>query len=317
MSHLPVPIGRFAPSPTGRLHLGNARTALLAYLQIRARGGSFLLRIEDLDGARARQELTVGLLRDLDYLGLHWDRTPIYQSQRREAYQAALDALTRGDRLFPCFCSRADVARAASAPQGAEGQRYPGTCAGGVSGPSPSERPPSLRFRVDRGETGFTDRVAGFIAQDVLSQVGHFVVQRGDGVASYQLVVVVDDAESGVTEVLRGDDLLDSTPRQIQLYRALGLTPPQYSHVPLLVGTDGKRLAKREGAFAVTELREAGVPAERVIGLLAQWSGLGDGAPIAIEQLIPRFSLDGIPREPVQTSELEIREALIGSSGRS
>lgn len=310
MSHFKV-VGRFAPSPTGRLHLGNARTALLAYLQARTLGGQFLLRIEDLDTARARPEHTTELLRDLEYLGLEWDAPPVLQSERRDAYEAALAALEHAGRIYPCYCSRADVARAASAPHAGEELRYPGTCAGGT--PRSGGRAPALRFRVTGGQTGFADRLQGDVSQDVAKEVGDFVVRRGDGVFSYQLAVVVDDAASGVTEVLRGADLLTSTPRQLQLFQALGLRPPRYSHVPLLVGTDGKRLAKREGAFAVAELRRAGVPSTRVIGLLARWSGLGTGEPVEARALVPGFSLGHLPRDPVWSSEAELR-ALLGLS---
>ena len=308
--------GRFAPSPTGRLHLGNARTALLAWLQARAAGGTFLLRIEDLDAARVRPGQVDTLLRDLEYLGLTWDEAPRYQSTRAEAYAAALERLDHAGRLYPCFCSRAEVARAASAPHGPDddGPRYPGTCAH----LSPLERAargasrkPSRRFRCERGVTSFIDGVHGSYAQEVATAVGDFAVRRADGVASYQLAVVVDDADSAVTDVLRGDDLLGSTPRQIQIYRALGLEPPRFAHVPLVIGMDGKRLAKREGAYAIAELREAGVPAQRVLGLLATWSGLGRGEPVDAVELVDRFALDSIPREPTRTSEESIRSALI------
>ena len=170
-------------------------------------------------------------------------------------------------------------------------------------------RAPSWRFRTEPEVTRFHDVLCGDVAQDVSRDVGDFVIQRIDGVASYQLAVVVDDALSGVTHVLRGDDLLASTPRQLLLFEALGEAAPMFAHVPLIMGPDGKRLAKREGAFAVTELREAGVPAERVVGLLAQWSGLGAG-PVSAEELAQRFRIEDVPRAPVPTSEEEIRAAL-------
>ncbi len=307
--------GRFAPSPTGRLHLGNARSALLGWLWARSEGGQFLLRIEDLDRQRCRQEHLDDLYRDLEYLGLDWDGTPWVQSERAAIYDEALQRLRAKGRVYACYCSRAEVMRAASAPHGPsdDGPRYPGTCerltpaeqiARAASG-----RPPSLRFRPTEGAVCFEDGVHGRICQDVSAEVGDFVVRRVDGVASYQLAVVVDDAASGVTHVLRGDDLLASTPRQLQLYEALGLQAPAFAHVPLVMGADGKRLAKREGAFAVAELRRAGVPAERVLGLLAGWSGLGY-SPCSAAELAGRFQWVVLPRAPVTTSEAEIRAAL-------
>ncbi len=308
-------VGRFAPSPTGRLHLGNARSALLGWLHARASGGRFLLRVEDLDRVRCRPEHVAELFADLEYLGLGWDGEPVFQSQRGEAYAAALEALEAKGWIYPCFCSRSEISRAAMAPQGPadDGPVYPGTCAAlgreEISARE-RERQPALRFRARPGVVRFEDLVCGPFEQDVQAAVGDFVVRRNDGVASYQLAVVVDDAESGVTCVLRGDDLLSSTPRQIQLYRALGHAVPAFAHVPLLMGTDGKRLAKREGAFAVAELRRAGVPAERVVGLLASWSGLGPCRPVRAEELVAELRLDRIPKSPVVVAETEIRSAL-------
>jgi glutamyl-tRNA synthetase len=306
--------GRFAPSPTGRLHLGNARTAFLAWLQARAAGGDFLLRIEDLDPARSRDEYLDDLFRDLEYLGLTWDEEPIFQSRRGEAYRAALVNLHRLGRTYECFCSRAEIARAASAPHGAadDGPRYPGTCArldDAAAAARRRQRSPASRFRAGLGVTALVDRVHGPFRQEVAAAVGDFIVQRNDGVASYQLAVVVDDADSGITEVLRGDDLLASTPRQLQLYRALSLQAPDFAHVPLLIEPGGSRLAKREGVFAIAELRAAKVPPERVIGLLASWSGLGsEEGPAAA--WVDRFSLDRVGRSPVLVDEAMVRQAL-------
>ncbi|MDQ3262110.1 MAG: tRNA glutamyl-Q(34) synthetase GluQRS [Myxococcota bacterium] len=318
MTDLPIPgrvRGRFAPSPTGRLHLGNARSALLGWLQARAAGGEFLLRIEDLDQGRCRPEYLESLYRDLEYLGLGWDETPLIQSQRGANYEEALERLRAAGRSYPCFCTRAEISRAASAPHGLseEGPRYPGTCRELSSQEVEqrrAERTPALRFRTPPGEVSFVDAVHGPQRQDVDAVVGDFVVRKNDGVASYQLAVVVDDAVSAITHVLRGDDLLSSTARQIQLYQTQGWRPPLFAHVPLLIGHDGKRMAKREGASAVGELREARVPAERVIGLLASWSGLGDGSPISAAELAGEFSLERIPRAPVMVSEEEIRGRL-------
>lgn len=253
-------------------------------------------------------------MRDLEYLGLGWDETPLYQSARAEVYDAALARLAGAGRIFSCFCSRAEIARAASAPHaGEEGPRYPGTCrrldAEEVRARA-GKRPPALRFIPRPGVVSFVDGVHGPYAQDVEAVVGDFVVRRNDGVASYQLAVVVDDVESGITHVLRGDDLLSSTPRQLLLYEALAAPAPAYAHVPLLLGEDGKRLAKREGPFAIADLREAGVPAERVVGLLAKWSGLGDGSPVTAEALVAGFSLEKVPKTPVVAREGELEAGL-------
>ncbi len=307
--------GRFAPSPTGRLHLGNARSALLGWLQARAAGGQFLLRVEDLDRARCRPQYVDDLMRDLEWLGLTWDEPPLFQSTRDELYRDALARLEREGLVYPCFCTRAEIARAASAPHGLseEGPRYPGTCAR-LSSTEIAERSrtrtPAYRFRAQPGEVRFMDGLQGPFSQDVAEAVGDFVVRRNDGVASYQLAVVVDDDATAITHVLRGDDLLSSTPRQLQLYAALRLRAPEFFHVPLVLGEDGKRLAKREGAFALAELRERGLPAERVLGLLAAWSGLGEGSPLTREELVRRFRSEALPRAPVLAREQTIVTAL-------
>ncbi len=297
--------GRFAPSPTGLLHLGNLRSALLGWLQARAAGGEFYLRIEDLDPERSKPHFTDAILRDLEFLGLTYDGPVWRQSERRAVYEAAIDQLKQINRVYPCVCSRAEIARAASAPHpGEEGPVYPGTCAALIEPPT---KPFSIRFRPSPGEVSFTDAVHGLVSQDVEHAVGDFVVRRFDGVASYQLAVVVDDAASGITDVLRGDDLVSSTPRQLQLFRALGLSAPRYAHVPLLMQPDGRRLAKREGSTTVAGLRERGVSAERIIGLLAHWSGLTT-SPQALKasDLVADFSLEKIRREPTVVHEHEL-----------
>ena len=288
--------GRFAPSPTGLLHLGNARSALLGWLWARAQGGRFLLRVEDLDPDRSKEEFVAAALEDLRWLGLDWDGEVWRQSARAAAYREALERLKASGRVYPCSCSRAEVARAASAPHaGEEGPLYPGTCL--ARGPTPG-KPTAWRFRVEPGATAFEDLVHGPTAQDVAAAVGDFVVMRADGVASYQLAVVVDDAAQGVTHVLRADDLLSSTPRQILLGRALGLPVPRYAHVPLVLGPDGKRLAKRDGRWTVHGLRAAGVAPEAVVGALAASCGLGDGSPLTARALVKDFSLERLPRQP-------------------
>ncbi|MGO9832577.1 MAG: tRNA glutamyl-Q(34) synthetase GluQRS [Myxococcaceae bacterium] len=308
--------GRFAPSPTGPLHLGNAWAALLGWLWAKSEGGEFALRIEDLDASRCRPEWVDVLHRDLEWLGLTFDGPVVFQSQRSEVYQAALATLAAEGRVYACFCSRAEVARAATAPHGAaeDGPVYPRTCAGLDEAEVRSRsrtRTAALRFRAAPGLLHFVDALHGRQAQDVEATVGDFVVRRNDGVASYQLAVVVDDAEAGVTHVLRGDDLLGSTPRQIQLAQALRLPVPSYAHVPLLLGQDGKRLAKRAGPPSLSELREARVPKERLVGLLAGWAGLSEGRPVSAEGLLERFSLDRLHRLPTRVDAAAVRGALL------
>lgn len=288
--------GRFAPSPTGRLHLGNLRTALLGWLWARAEGGEFLLRVEDLDPERSKREFTDGIFEDLEWLGLEWDGPVWRQSERAEVYAEALERLVAARRAYRCWCSRAEVARAASAPHvGEERPVYPGTCRGGAE--ARPGRSPSWRFVVEPGVERFHDELHGDCSQDVAREVGDFIIRRVDGVASYQLAVVVDDALSGVTHVLRGEDLLSSTARQRQLQRALGYPAPRYAHVPLLLQADGKRLAKRDGASTVAGLRALGWSPERVIGQLAAWSGLGDGSALKARELVAGFSLARLRRE--------------------
>jgi glutamyl-tRNA synthetase len=309
--------GRFAPSPTGRLHLGNAWAAVLGWLWARSQGGEFLLRVEDLDTVRSRAELTEALLADLAWLGLEFDGAPVLQSRRLDLYRTAFERLRRAGRVYPCFCTRSEIARAVSAPHGPadEGPRYPGTCLA-LSPEQIDERartrPPAWRFRPREGVTEVHDVLHGTFVQDVAREVGDFVVLRNDGVPSYQLAVVVDDAETGITHVLRGDDLLGSTPRQIQLCEALNLPVPVYAHVPLLLGPDGKRLAKRAGTPSLAELRERGIAPERLVGLLAAWAGLGNGRSVGLRALVPKFDLNRLPRKPIAVDPVRVNEALFG-----
>ena len=248
--------GRFAPSPTGTLHIGNLRTALLAWRFARSAGSRFLVRMEDLDTGRVRPGLAAEQLADRAAIGLDWDGDVVFQSQRLDRYEAAIEAL--GDRVYECFCTRAEIREAASAPHGPlpEGA-YPGTClrltAAELAAKRASGRPPALRIRAEAARVAFEDRLHGYTE----GVVDDFVVRRNDGAPAYNLAVVVDDAEQGVGEVVRGDDLLDSTPRQIFLARALGLPEPAYAHVPLVLGPDGARLAKRHGAVTLRELDPA------------------------------------------------------------
>ena len=301
--------GRFAPSPTGALHLGNARTALLAWLDARSRGGAFVLRMEDLDPQRSSAQAARQLLDDLRWLGLDWDEGPdvggphgpYAQSARGRWYDEAIARLVREGKAYRCTCSRAEVARAAGAPHaGEEGPRYPGSCRPRASHPG---RPASVRLKVEPGLVAFDDLVAGPQAFDVSASAGDFVIQRADGVAAYQLAVAVDDAAMAITHVVRGDDLLASTPRQLLVYRALELPAPAFGHVPLVVGAEGERLAKRGGGLTLEALRARGVAPERVVGFLARSAGLGEGEALAAGELVSGFRIDRLLRAPARVTE--------------
>jgi glutamyl-tRNA synthetase len=263
---------RFAPSPTGDLHLGGAWTALASY----AYGGRYVLRVEDLDPPRVVKGSAERIIEDLKWLGLEPDEGPTYQSQRTPAYEAALDLLTRNGLTYPCDCSRAEIARVASAPHpGEEGPRYPGTCRD-ASPTRAFKRPPAIRLRVpEDARIVFHDALCGEQEEDVGVRVGDFVLRRGDDVFAYQLAVAVDDAEMAITDVVRADDLLGSTARQILLMKLLGHTAiPRYAHVPLVVAPDGSRLAKRTPKATVRELRERGITATEIVRTLAEGLGL-------------------------------------------
>ncbi|AJY76667.1 tRNA glutamyl-Q(34) synthetase GluQRS [Paenibacillus beijingensis] len=320
--------GRFAPTPSGLMHIGNARTALLAWLLIRSRGGEFILRMEDIDRPRSKPRFAEQIVSDMRWLGLNWDEGPdtggpfgpYTQSERLELYESALRKLEREGKLYPCYCSRAELLAVASAPHGlaSEGPQYPGTC----RCLSPQERlerarvkTPSLRFRVPDEPVHFRDEAAGDQTAPA-GAGGDFIVRRADGIISYQLAVVVDDAAMMVTDVLRGVDLLDSTPRQLYLYDGLGLTPPRFAHVPLLNGSDGKRLAKRHGAVSLHAIRESGTPPETVIGCLAYLSGLLDRPePVKSAELAADFKLERVPREAVEVDE-RLLQMLAGNTGK-
>jgi glutamyl-tRNA synthetase len=289
--YLMTVVGRLAPSPTGSLHLGNARTFLWAWLSARSRGGKVLLRIEDLDTPRVKPGVVEKMIDDLAWLGLDWDGEIAVQSTRRAYYREIHARLGAG--LYPCRCTRADVAAAQSAPHEGDAEpRYPGTCRT-YAGPAVC-----WRFRVEPGPVTFEDRLFGPQSIDVAATVGDFVAAKAPDRPAYQLAVVADDVAQGVTEVVRGDDLLPSTARQILIYRALGATPPAWAHVPLVVGPDGKRLAKRHGDARIATLRERGVPPERIVGALAEWSGLGSGKARPGD-LLGRWSWERVSRERV------------------
>ncbi len=302
--------GRLAPSPTGVLHLGNARSFLLAWLDARARGGEIVLRVEDLDGPRVKPGAEALALADLRWLGLDWDGPVLRQSERAGHYAAALQSLAEAGLAYPCVCSRKDVEEAASAPHLAhEAPLYPGSCRGRFASAEEarrsSGREPCWRFRVPAagtaaGRVRFQDRVRGAQDWDAGRDLGDFVIFKHDGLAAYQLAVVVDDAAQGVTAVLRGDDLLVSAARQILLYRALGKPEPEFAHVPLVLGEDGRRLAKRHGDTSLRQFRAAGARAEEVIGWLARVSGLRTApGPVAARALLSDFDLARLSPSPV------------------
>lgn len=297
--------GRFAPSPTGDLHLGSAATALVTWLAARKAGGELVLRIEDIDHPRVVPGAAERQMEDLRWLGLDWDegpdvggsRGPYRQSERSDRYREALGALSRRGLTYLCDCSRAEIARAASAPHaGEEGPRYPGTCRDLARSARTFRRPPAVRLVVPAGEVAVRDRWQGEIRQDVAGSVGDFVLARGDGIWAYQLAVVVDDLAMGITEVVRGADLLASAPRQILLAEMLGEPAPSFAHAPLVVAADGARLAKRGAGATLREQRDAGVGAGRVVSELARLLGLiaweDPRAAISATELLAEADLD-------------------------
>lgn len=310
----PAPRGRYAPSPTGLLHVGNARTALAAWLSIRKQHGAVIWRVEDLDGPRVVAGMGEAAWEDLEWLGLNWDEgpgiggphAPYLQSARIAAYDEALARLAQAGRLFPCSYSRKDLETLASAPHG-----------DGTVSPYPASlRPKTLpktwieeflsgasahlavRFAVSNEPVSFTDQVYGLQTEQTDLAVGDFVVKRRDGLYAYQLAVVVDDAAMGITEVVRGADLLSSTGRQIQLYEALSLHTPAFAHLPLVLNAKGEKLSKRDSGLAIRALRHGGVPPDVLVGYLAFSLGLLPAPePATPQDLIPHFSWDRIAPE--------------------
>ena len=289
--------GRLAPSPTGAQHIGNARTYLIAWLLARQAGGEMRLRIEDIDSPRIKAGAAEQALEDLRWLGLDWDGEPMVQTARRAFYVEALEELKRQELIYPCTCTRGDIAAAASAPHAEhEGPVYPGTCAWRSAKDIPNQ-PHAWRFRVS-DSPAFDDLIRGVTQINLKEVGGDFVVWKNDDTPAYQLAVVVDDAAQGVTQVIRGDDLVPSTPRQLLIYRALGFTPPQFGHVPLVIGEDGRRLAKRHGDTRLSSLREAGVTAEVLVGMLAWSCGWHKNEPITASELLTVANLAAIPKHP-------------------
>jgi glutamyl-Q tRNA(Asp) synthetase len=287
-------IGRFAPSPTGPLHFGSLVAAVGSWLFARAAGGRWLVRMEDLDTPRVVPGSADEILAALERYGLTWDRSVVRQSERTALYEEALASLRRDGFLYDCACSRAELQRSPSAPAGGE-TVYPGTCRGGLA-PGRSAR--AIRFRVPEERIAFDDLVRGPVAEDVAIRTGDFVVRRVDGLFAYQLAVVVDDGAQGITQVVRGGDLLDSTARQIALQRALRLPTPRYGHLPLVVGAGGVKLGKRDGALPLPSLDPARVAATLGLALaILGVEGVEPAEPSAmLQEALERFDPARIPR---------------------
>ena len=290
-------IGRFAPSPSGRMHLGNVFSAMLAWLSIRSCGGKLVLRIEDLDPDRCRREYADQLKRDLEWLGLTWDEEQTPQSLRSEAYRGMFSRLEEKNLVYPCYCSRVEL-HAASAPHASDGTLlYAGTCRNLTDAQRAAKtKTPCWRVAVPDEDVSFTDGLQGAYTQNLACGCGDFIIRRADGVYAYQLAVVTDDAQAGVTQVVRGSDLLSSTPRQIWLYRLFGFEPPHFVHIPLLCDVDGRRLSKRDEDLDLGLLRERFTP-EQVIGALAFAAHLTDRAePASVRELVQDFDWSRIPK---------------------
>lgn len=305
-----MPITRLAPSPTGALHLGNARTFLINWLLARRNGWKIILRIEDIDSPRIKRGADLQAIDDLRWLGIDWDQGPIYQSQRMDRYRAAIDRLIASGAAYPCVCTRKEIDRAASAPHASDGADvYPGTCRDRFSSIDQARRAtgrePAIRFDT-RGQTlDYEDVFSGHHHFDVERDLGDFVIAKADHTPAYQLAVVVDDAEMQVTDIVRADDLIDSTPRQILLYRALDLADriPRYMHLPLVIGPDGRRLAKRHGDTRIATYRQAGATPADMLQLLASWCGIpaleSSTRPTTAADLIKTFDPAQIPHHPI------------------
>ena len=292
-----APVGRFAPTPSGRMHLGNVFAALIAWLSVRSRGGSLVLRMEDLDTQRTSEEYAQVLREDLKWLGLTWDLETPPQSQRSAVYDRYFEKLMDLGLLYPCYCTRSQL-HSVNAPHLSDGTYvYPGTCRR-LETPPPG-RQPAWRVTVPDRDYELMDMGRGYYRQNLLHECGDFVVRRADGVYVYQLAVTVDDGEAGVTEVVRGMDLLGSAPRQMYLQELLGFSHPTYGHVPMLMSADGRRLSKRDKDLDLGVLRSHISP-EKLIGVLAHAAGLMESpTPISAKELAGEFTWQKLRREDV------------------
>jgi glutamyl-tRNA synthetase len=298
-------VGRLAPSPTGFLHLGHARTFLLAYWHIRSRGGTLLMRMEDLDGPRAQMQFADAALADLEWLGLDWDGPVWLQSAGLEPLNAAVSSLIESGKAYPCVCSRGDIRGAQSAPHAdSQEPRYPGTCRGRFTSFADAGqrtgRAAGARLWIPEGSVHIDDGVAGPSNWDVARDVGDFLIAKRDKAPAYQLAVVVDDAAQGVTEVLRGADLLPSAARQWHVQTALGLPHPAWFHVPLVTDETGRRLAKREADLSLAELRAGGTDPRAIVAWAAESAGIGAPGRVNAKEVTPLFDLARLPKSDLR-----------------
>lgn len=300
----PAPVGRFAPTPSGRMHLGNVFAALIAWLSVRSRGGHLVLRMEDLDTQRTSREFAEVLRKDLLWLGLQWDLETPPQSQRSAVYDRYFEMLREKELLYPCYCTRSQLHNV-NAPHLSDGTYvYPGTCRD-LKEPPPG-RKPSWRVKVPEGVWTVNDLAQGTFTQDLTTDCGDFVVRRADGVYVYQLAVTVDDGEAGVTEVVRGLDLLGSAPRQMYLQQLFGFPHPEYGHVPMLLAPDGRRLSKRDRDLDLGQLQKY-TTAENVLGILAHAAGLIDRSePVSAAELAKEFSWEKIRGDAIYLQSTQI-----------
>ena len=294
---------RFAPTPSGRLHLGNLLCALLAYLSVRKQEGRFLLRIEDLDVPRCPRRLALQAIEDLEWFGFRWDETPLFQSERSDIYQQHLEQLERKGLIYPCFCTRAQLMASAAPNLGDTQVVYQRTCASLTQAEIEQlsqRRSPAMRLRVPDETIVFEDGLFGLQRENLAADCGDFILRRSDGLFGYQLAVVVDDALSGVNEVVRGRDILSATPRQIYLLRELGYPVPHYIHIPLLMDSEGRRLAKRDRDLDLSALSRR-FTAEQLLGKLAYSAGLlAEERPATLAELIDSFDWAKVRRDDMR-----------------
>lgn len=297
------PTGRFAPTPSGRLHLGNLLCAMLAYLSVRSQDGRFLLRIEDLDVPRCPKRLSVQAMEDLKWFGFRWDEEPLWQSERTDVYESHLEKLQQKELVYPCFCTRAQLHASVAPNLGDTQYVYPRTCAHLTKTQIDAlaqTRNPATRLRVPDEVLAFEDGLFGHQEENLARDCGDFILRRSDGLFGYQLAVVVDDALSGVNEVVRGRDILSATPRQMYLLRELGYPIPNYIHIPLLMDSEGRRLAKRDRDLDLTALSRR-FTADELIGKLAFSAGLlEEERAVSLEQLIPLFDWTKVKRDDMR-----------------